>query len=118
MRPLMAQGLPATIGVQGAVRNDAALAFSSALYSALAVGLSLDEAVSRARLTVLRLGMTDTSKHPSQRPVFISANDWLRFMVYMPTQEAVLFPRPATPANVAAQRRAHSSQSGVHPGPL
>ena len=40
MRPLMAQGLPAAIGVQGAVRNDAALAFSSALYSALAVGLS------------------------------------------------------------------------------
>ena len=48
MRPLMAQGLPATIGVQGSELDDAALAFSSALYSALAVGLSLDEAVTRA----------------------------------------------------------------------
>ena len=73
MRPLMAQGLPATIGVQGSVLNDAALAFSSALYSALAVGLSLDEAVTRARLTVLRLGLPDTTKHPSKRPVLISA---------------------------------------------
>ena len=106
MQPMMAQGLPATIGVQGTVLNDAALAFSSALYSALAVGLSLDEAVTRARLTVLRVGLPDVGKHPSQRNVFTSSNDWLRFMVYMPTQEAVLFPRPATKANVAAQSRA------------
>ncbi|MEO7363117.1 MAG: CHAT domain-containing protein [Gemmatimonadaceae bacterium] len=106
MQPLMAHGLPAAIGVQGTVLNDAALAFSSALYSALAVGLSLDEAVTRARLTVLRVALPDVGKHPSQRQVFTSANDWLRFMVYLPTQEAVLFPRPATKANVAAQRRA------------
>lgn len=106
MQPLMAQGIPTAIGVQGTVLNDAALAFSSALYSALAVGLSVDEAVTRARLTVLRVGMHDAEKHPSQRGVFTSSNDWLRFMVYMPTQEAVLFPRPATKANVAAQTRA------------
>lgn len=114
MQPLMAQGIPAAIGVQGSVLNDAALAFATALYRALAVGLTLDEAVSQGRLAVLDLSLHEPPARGAKRQVFVSANDWLRFMVYMPSDDAVLFPRPATPANTRAQqtvRRARAKAS-------
>ena len=58
----------------------AALHFAERLYRSLALGLSVDEAVSWARLHV----MDDSrSYYPS---------DWGRFMVYMPAESSVLFP--------------------------
>jgi hypothetical protein len=50
MRPLMRAGIPAVIGVQGLVSNIAALNFTEKFYQSLAVGLSLDEALTYARL--------------------------------------------------------------------
>jgi CHAT domain len=111
MQPLMAQGIPAAVGVQGTVMNDSALAFAAALYRALAIGLSLDEAVSQGRLAVLAMSLLEKDKHPSRRKVFVSANDWLRFMVYMPSGDSTLFPRPETAANVRAQRKARQARA-------
>ncbi|HWS14133.1 MAG TPA: CHAT domain-containing protein [Rhodocyclaceae bacterium] len=82
VRPFMRAGVPAVIGVQGLVSNIAALNFAEKLYQSLAVGLSLDEAMTYARLYV-------TDPHRSYY-----AGDWGRFMAYMPTDAAVLFPRP------------------------
>jgi len=109
VRPFMQAALPAFIGVQGSVSNDASLAFSAALYGALAAGLSVDEALTHARLAVLDLALREAPDTPAaQRRVHVSANDWLRFMAYMPTGDAVLFPRPerGSEKREARQRRA------------
>jgi hypothetical protein len=45
IEPLIRVGLPAAIGIQGLISNKAAIAFCEKLYSALAIGLSLDESV-------------------------------------------------------------------------
>lgn len=82
----MRAGVACLVGVQGLVSNLAALHFAERLYRSLALGLSVDEAVSWARLHV----MDDSrSYYPS---------DWGRFMVYMPAESAVLFPRTASSA--------------------
>lgn len=81
VRPFMRAGLPAVIGVQGLVSNIAALNFAEKLYQSLAVGLSLDEALTFARLCVVE----------PERSYYDC--DWARFMAYMPTESAVLFPR-------------------------
>jgi hypothetical protein len=85
MRPLMRAGIPAAIGVQGLVSNIAALNFTEKFYQSLAVGLSLDEALTYARLYLLQPGRAD---YPC---------DWGRFMAYMPADSAVIFPRPMIP---------------------
>jgi hypothetical protein len=82
VQPLMRAGIPAVIGVQGLVSNVASLNFAEKFYQSLAVGLSLDEALTYARLYVMQPGR---SYHPC---------DWGRFMAYLPTDSAVLFPRP------------------------
>lgn len=110
-RPFMQSALPAFIGVQGSVSNDAALVFSAALYGALAAGLSVDEAVTQARLAVLDLALRDPAEKPaSERRLHISANDWLRFMIYMPTADAVLFPRPERGSGKRQARRRRANQ--------
>jgi hypothetical protein len=81
VRPFMRVGVPALIGVQGLVSNIAALNFSEKLYQSLAVGLSLDEALTYARLYVMA----------PERSYYNC--DWGRFMAYMPTDSSVLFPR-------------------------
>jgi hypothetical protein len=81
VRPFMRAGLPAVVGVQGLVSNMAALNFAEKLYRSLAVGLSLDEALTYARLYVME----------PERAFYEC--DWARFMAYMPTDSAVLFPR-------------------------
>ncbi len=90
VKPLMEAGLPAVVGVQGVVSNLAALNFAECLYQSLAVGLSLDEAITFARLYVAE---------PSRS---YYGCDWARFMAYMPTEPAVLFPRST---RAAVQRR-------------
>ena len=82
----MRAGIPAVIGVQGLVSNYAALNFAESLYKSLAVGLSLDEALTYARLYVQEPGRS------------YYECDWARFMAYMPTDSAVLFPRTARKA--------------------
>jgi hypothetical protein len=89
VRPLMRAGIPAVVGVQGIVSNPAALNFAEKFYQSLAVGLSLDEALTYARLYVMQPGR---SYYPC---------DWGRFMAYMPADSAVLFPRP----EMAAMRK-------------
>src|SRR6185436_12509027 len=56
VRPFMRAGVPAVVGVQGIVSNLAALNFAEKLYQSLAVGLSLDEALTYARLYVAEPG--------------------------------------------------------------
>src|SRR6185436_16027439 len=81
VRPFIRAGVPAVVGVQGLVSNIAALNFAEKLYQSLAVGLSLDEALTFARLWVV------------ESPRSYYDCDWGRFMAYMPTESAVLFPR-------------------------
>ena len=81
MRPLIRAGVPAVVGVQGLVSNLAALNFAEKLYQSLAVGLSLDEALTYARLYVME---PERSSYDC---------DWGRFMTYVPAESAVLFPR-------------------------
>jgi len=102
VRPLMEQGVPAIVAASGTIYSDAALAFCSKLYQSLAVGLSLDEAVTYARLAVVQM------KAPAGKC------DWGRFTVYMNTQRAVLFPRKGSGAVLAqsAQRVARSETIG------
>ncbi|HEY0992399.1 MAG TPA: CHAT domain-containing protein [Kofleriaceae bacterium] len=85
VRPFMRAGIPAVIGAQGLVSNLAALNFAEKLYQSLAVGLSIDEAMTYARCYLATEGR---SYHPC---------DWSRFMVYLPTDSAVLFPRSERP---------------------
>jgi hypothetical protein len=91
VRPLVHAGVPAVIGVQGLVSNLAALNFAEKFYQSLAVGLSVDEALTYARLFVLQPGR---SYHPC---------DWGRFMAYLPSDSAVLFQRP--PSGAIRQRQ-------------
>jgi hypothetical protein len=93
VRPFMRAGLPALIGVQGLVSNIAALNFAEKLYSSLAVGLSLDEALSYARLYVM-----DPARSYYEC-------DWGRFMAYMPADSSVLFPRSERSAIRRRQQR-------------
>jgi hypothetical protein len=98
VRPLMRAGIPAVIGVQGLVSNYAALNFAESLYKSLAVGLSLDEALTYARLYVQEPGRS------------YYECDWARFMVYMPTDSAVLFPRTARKAIRERQHQAREAR--------
>jgi hypothetical protein len=56
VRPFLRAGIPTVIGVQGSVSNLAALNFAVSLYKSLAVGLSLDEALTYAGLYVVKPG--------------------------------------------------------------
>ena len=82
VRPLMRAGIPAVVGVQGLVSNTAALNFAEKFYQSLAVGLSLDEAMTYARLYVMQPGA------PTTRAT--GAASWPT----CPADSAVLFPRP------------------------
>lgn len=82
--PLLDSGIPVIVAAQGGVYVDVAIAFCERLYSALALGLSLDEAVTWARLHLLEPGVIDKELQWQ----------WGIFKVHMQTSEAVLFPRP------------------------
>lgn len=102
VEPLIKAGVPVVVGVNGGVDSDSTIEFCTRLYQSLALGLSLDEAVGRARLAVMERG--------AARGLF----DWGLYMVYMSSPQAVLFPRTAT-AEVAAKRakvrRKHRAQA-------
>jgi hypothetical protein len=84
--PLLQAGLPATLGIHSAVFSDSATEFSGRLYQALALGMSLDEAVISARIQLVQWGL--------QRDRF----DWGQFVIHMPVSNAILMPRMATAA--------------------
>ena len=101
VKPLLQTGgLAALIGVQGVVATSAAFAFSHKLYSYLAVGLSFDEAVTAARLHLLEPGVAPGPESCA----------WADFMVYMPSIQATLFPRPNDPAVREQQQHARSER--------
>jgi hypothetical protein len=99
VRPFMRAGVPAVVGVQGLVSNIAALNFAEKLYQSLAVGLSLDEALTFARLSVVE----------PERSHFDCG--WARFMAYMPTESAVLFPRSEGSAIRRRQQRVRAERA-------
>lgn len=113
-QPFLQAGVACLVGVQGNVSALAALNFSEKVYRSLAVGLSVDEAVTWGRLHVQGEGR---SALPS---------DWGRFMVYMPAQSSVLFPRTAGAQAARRQREARKARavtvkdaelaSGIHDG--
>lgn len=93
--PLLRAGIPVVVAAQRTVYVDVAIGFCQRLYSALALGLSLDEAVTWARLHLLEPGVLDESL----------TWQWGIFKVHVQTPEAVLFPRPSV-AKVAEQQNA------------
>jgi len=82
VEPLLRRGIPAVIGMFGDVESHSATIYCERLYAALAVGLSIDEAATYARLHVARAGTLPC--------------DWGMPMVYLATRQAVIFPRPDT----------------------
>jgi hypothetical protein len=100
VEPLLRAEVPVVVGVLGLVEVRVATAFCQQIYSALAIGLSLDEAVTWARLHLLEPGVL---------PEF-SQWQWGTFMVYMQTPEAVLFPRPRKPQVTEQQNAARQAR--------
>jgi hypothetical protein len=83
VKPLLKAGLPALIGAQGLVSSGAAIWFYQNLYKALALGLSLDEAATWARLSVVEAGKSFQKENC----------EWGTFMVYMQSTQSVLIPK-------------------------
>jgi CHAT domain len=104
VKPLLDAGIPAVLGVNGAVANESTIEFCAKLYESLAVGLTLDDAVVRARLHIMEWGGRNHGLF-----------DWGLYMVYMPSQKSTLFPREATRAVKTRQnavREDHASTVG------
>jgi CHAT domain len=97
--PLLDAGIPAVLGINGAVASQSTIEFCVRLYESLAVGLSLDEAAGRARLHVMEWGAT------------IGLFDWGLYMVHMPSPDATLFPRAETPAVAKKQKSVRQSHA-------
>jgi hypothetical protein len=104
VKPLLRAGIPILIGSQGAVSSGAALNFYQKLYQSLAAGLSLDEAVTWARLEVFNQGSRLDAENL----------EWGNFMVYLSASDAVLFPKPEQTSRIAQhqeQVRAERAQT-------
>jgi hypothetical protein len=89
VKPFLAADIPAVIGMNGMIASQSTTEFCKKLYESLAVGLSLDEAVCRARLNLL--------KWDDENQIF----DWGHYMIYMQASDAVLFPRSGKVAEKA-----------------
>ncbi len=84
--------IPAVVAMQYPVRNSAAVIFASAFYTAVAAGLSVDEAVWSGRLAL-------------QDPDDLSAS-WGIPVLYLRSSDGVLFPRLAErPSETASKLR-------------
>jgi len=103
VKPLLEAGVPAVIGVNGGVASISTIEFCAKVYESLAVGLSLDEAVGRARMHLLEWGAA------------YGLFDWGLYMVHMTCPETVLFPRRQSAAIERRQRtvqQAHAETIG------
>lgn len=110
VEPLLRAGLPVVIGAQGMLDSRTAVAFFHKLYEALAIGMSLDEGITWARMSLLEPN-TVTDDHRWQ---------WAMFMVYMPTPDALLFPKPRLPKILGRQEtmRSKRQQTVINIGKL
>jgi hypothetical protein len=93
VKPLLEANVPALIGINGGVAAVSTIEFCAKLYESLSLGLTLDEAISTARLHILEWGR--------QYGLF----DWGLFMIYMPSQQATLFPRRSSAAIAERQKK-------------
>jgi CHAT domain len=73
-------GVPAVLGMQFKIRDPNAIAFSRILYQALTSGLSIDEAVSKGRLSIYTEAENEDER------------DWGVPVLYLRTEQAILFP--------------------------
>lgn len=103
VQPFLRQGLPALIGIQGNLVNEIAIEFSAKLYQYLALGLTLDEAVYAARLQLLEIENR------------FGVPGWTlgSYVVYMPTYEPILFPRPADSEILSRQEAARQQTAPI-----
>jgi hypothetical protein len=83
-RSLLACGLPALIGSQSSVTISGAISFCEKLYSAIAVGASVDEAVALARRNHYQATASASS----------GLFEWSTYVVFLPATQTVLFPKP------------------------
>lgn len=100
VEPLLRAGVHVVVAAQGIIYVPVAIAFCQRLYSALAIGLSLDEAVTWSRLHLLEPGVL----HESLKW------QWGSFMVYMQTPDAILFPKPGKPQMLDQQNAARKAR--------
>jgi hypothetical protein len=89
---LMRVGIPATVAMQYAVYDDAAVAFARRFYQALAAGLTLDEAMLAGRLAILNL------RQPGEL-------DWGVPVLYMRSADGMVFPEMAADPALEALRQ-------------
>jgi hypothetical protein len=88
---LIAGGVPAVVGMQYEVEDDAAIAFSQMFYTSLAAGLSIDEAVSAARLAMVANGDEESV-------------EWGVPVLYMRAFDGVLFPTLTAGESATAEK--------------
>jgi hypothetical protein len=74
------QGVPAVVGMQFAISDDAAIAFSEAFYEAIAAGLPIDVATARGRTRILTM--------PNR-------NEWATPVLYSRAADTTIFARPS-----------------------
>jgi len=99
---LIEEGIAAVVGMQFRIADRAAVAFGDAFYRELARGVSVDEAVSTARLAVFHLD--ETGWQWAVPVLYMRAVDALIFPVG-PTPVVPLAPAPAAPAPLRARVR-------------
>jgi hypothetical protein len=88
---LIQAGIPAVVGMQFSIQEENAIAFSRQFYLALARGLSIDAAVEEGRLAIPRK----------------DERDWGVPVLYLQSDEGVLFPALAQPPdNIASIKEA------------
>lgn len=81
IEPFVRANIPALIGVYDATSIPGGILFAQKLYASLAKGLSIDEAVTWARLDLFQTSSENSC-------------EWGQFVVYMPTSTPVLLARP------------------------
>lgn len=102
VEPLIRAGVPAVIGAHNWLWSDTGSAFAGKLYSLLALGLSLDEAVIWASDHLLKSEPRDPLA-------------WAQFALYMPSTSATLFPRPDLRPRLDALRQERQEQRKTEP---
>lgn len=112
---LAANGIPAIIAMQSEVADPQAIAFSRAFYSALALGLSLDEAVWSGRVAMLETTATDLDA-----PVNV---EWGVPVLYSRLPDGAVFPERirqsgANPAAEAFRKVFTQTVTGIQEGTM
>lgn len=86
---LLKAGLAAVVGMQFPVRDKTSLEFAQHFYCALAVGLSIDEAVAAGRVAIAAAG---------------DARGWATPVLYLRSPDGIMFPEFAARPQLAAAR--------------